>query len=77
MGGSMTSPTSARRRRRSSEEIELVCAREPPLLPVGPREWEESEGRDEPEPVMVCRMDAGAEQAGLMDELGLRCERIE
>lgn len=67
-GGEATSPTSARWRRRSSSEIEMEWTREPPLLPVGPRECDDAEGREEFEPVMVWRDDAGAEPVGLMDE---------
>ena len=43
-----------------------------------PRECERAdvEGREEPEPLSVCE-DAAAEPTGLMDEYGLRWERIE
>ena len=77
--GGDTSPTSTRLRpgRWSSNEIELECASDPPLPPVGPLEWLECEGRDELEPVCVCLVDAAAEPEGLRDECGLRCERIE
>ena len=74
--GGATSPTSTRRRpgRWSSKDIELECTRDCPLLPVGPLECEllDPDGREEFEPVKVCREEAAAEPEGLRDECGLR-----